>query len=283
MLWFLSYAFSKELLYKQCCSPRNVDVNDEQQKYIYEFIMKDKQEILPDPPRDCCPSYPPIRMEFQYDQIPTNEFKEMIKEVISVPPMPTIAGFKYHYISGKYGGDWVVNVIQTRELPYQSWQPEIMGNIDKLDGKNMYCKLTVYLEYDDDMDEIITPLRQEMIQAVRSTTEEREGANAHAQIIDSSGPPNVIGQSSKSIAVLHKYGMRVLWEILNIFGYQMILDIIWEHYLRGNRHEIIVKKHIYNSDKGRNKAGERDQIIGDRFEQIQATIEKSEDMYSPLL
>ena len=284
VFWFLIYLFFRVSYYgtcrhQLCCCSRNVTVNDIQMKYITSYAVFDKQRSFVPEDLDCC-CYSPIREEFTYDQVPASELKEMIKEVISVPPKPTIASFYYRFNPNK--DDCDVKVHQVQELQYQSWQPEIIGKIDKLDGKNMYCKLTVYIEYDNDMDEIISATRREMIRALPPHPD-WEHLNTHAQIIDSSGPPNVIGQSSKALVILHKCGMRVLWEFLNIFGFQLILDLIWNYYLQDNRHEITVKKHVYNSNKGRTKAGERDKIIGDRFEQIQATIEKSEDMYSPLL
>ena len=73
---------------------------DLQMSNIRSFVKSDKQVFIPKI-EDSCITHSPMRMEYKYDQVPINEFKEMIKEVITVPPKPTIASYCYYWYSGK--------------------------------------------------------------------------------------------------------------------------------------------------------------------------------------
>ena len=238
--------------------------------YIKTFMKQEKQSFLEGDRNPCFKKYDPARVEFKYDQVPIDNLKELVTEALSVPPTPTLAGFVYYYDNTGNSNDWCVAEIQRRDIPYKSWEPVIVGNPERIEGPNIIYELCIYNEYDDDMNDVINPMRDEIKEIMPdSYIGFKTHPNAHAEIIDTATSPKIIGQSSKPLTIIHKLPMRLIWEFLNIFGYQLIVDIMWEYYINGNRRKIIVKKHMYNSDKGRSKSGERDRFIAEELEKVQ--------------
>ena len=262
--WFFVLIFSR---FPDLFSSDSNTLEQERYRYHKFFMLSTKDSYYLEDPSNECPTYSP-RRQYGMDQIPLESFQDYLTENLSVPPEPTITGISYYcYQSGKNCG-WKIYETKTINFTYGSWEPIIVEGFKTNPlPSNFLLHANIIYEFDDDIRETINSKREE----AKTLLDHSDRSNCYNAVTDivASAQPNVLFASSKAVKVIHSLPMRILWEILNIFGYQMIIDIIWKYYVGNNNFHIFVKKHIYQGTQGRSKANERDQLIIEDFENYQ--------------
>ena len=271
-----------------CCHRKMKTANDVREKY-YENVIK-----YNDNPQSVFANDDDIdrqRSEMTYEIIPYDTLLHLHEQNICGPPKPkvTIVYYDIHIDEDKDTGERTKTEIYQEhfsiDVPYGSWSLQTDENIQELclKKKKTICYTFISdLEYNYNDDTLLQK---------RNEAETLSGGRT-CQIIDDRFDeviPTLIVTNNLYIKLMHTIVMKIVWEILHIFGLNLALDSIWEAIV--DRQNFHVTKVVYNDDRGKTKYGERDVLALEAFNAMQYEAQEklknndynSDSMKCPLL